>query len=477
MLFNSINFVLFLPVVFALYWSVQKANLNVQNAVILLASYVFYGMWDWRFAGLLFISTTIDYLVGVGLGEAQDGRERKLLIWVSVLVNLGMLGFFKYYDFFVISFSDLLGLVGLSSSLRTLSLLMPVGISFYTFKKLSYTIDIYRGKIEPTRDALAFFAFVSFFPQIMAGPIDRGSTLLPQFLKKRVFSDPLARDGLRQILSGFMKKMVIADNLLPMVNDLFTNYSSYDGLSLAIGIFFAAMQLYADFSGYSDIAIGVGKLFGFELMKNFAVPYFSRDIAEFWRRWHISLSTWIRDYIYVPLCGIRPSRQKKALYIVVTFTLCGLWHGAAWTYVFWGFLHGLYFLPMTLKKRHPRFIGTAAEGRILPSLRESWAMVSTFFLTSVAWVFFMADSFRQAFGLLGRVVMHPFSGLSYSSYLPMLFACILLLVLEWFQREKEFFLQIEKFPKIARWGIYYVSILVILVFGAFGSTEFIYTQF
>lgn len=477
MLFNTIHFALFLPVVFILYWSLQKAHLRIQNAVVLLASYVFYGMWDWRFAGLLFISTAIDYLVGVGLGEARYDRERKLLIWISVLVNLSMLGFFKYYDFFVTSFADLLGLVGLGSSLRTLSLLMPVGISFYTFKKLSYTIDIYRGKIEPTRDALAFFAFVSFFPQIMAGPIDRGSTLLPQFLKKRAFSDPLARDGLRQILSGFMKKMVIADNLLPMVNDLFTNYSSYDGLSLVIGIFFAAMQLYADFSGYSDIAIGVGKLFGFELMKNFAFPYFSRDIAEFWRRWHISLSTWIRDYIYVPLCGIRPSRQKKALYIVVTFTLCGLWHGAAWTYVFWGFLHGLYFLPMTLKKRHPRYIGTPAKGRIVPSLRESWAMLSTFFITSIAWVFFMADSFGQAFGLLGRVVTNPYSGLGYTSYLPMLFACVLLLVLEWFQREKEFFLQIANFPLIARWAVYYVSILVILVFGAFGSTEFIYTQF
>jgi len=477
MLFNSISFALFLPVVFVLYWAVQKANLRVQNALVLVASYVFYGMWDWRFAGLLLISTYIDYFIGIGLRECNKGFERKLLFWLSIFVNVGMLGFFKYYDFFVTSFSDLLGLVGLSSSMRTLSLLMPVGISFYTFKKLSYTIDIYRGKIEPTRDVLAFFAFVSFFPQIMAGPIDRGSTLLPQFLKKRVFSDSLARDGVRQILSGFMKKMVIADNLLPMVNDLFTNYSSYDGLSLVIGIFFAAMQLYADFSGYSDIAIGVGKLFGFELMKNFAFPYFSRDIAEFWRRWHISLSTWIRDYIYVPLCGVRPSRAKKGLFIVVTFTLCGLWHGAAWTYVFWGFLHGLYFLPMTLKKRHPRFIGTAGKGRIFASFKESKAMLVTFISTSIAWVFFMADSFSQAFGLLGRIVTNPYSGLGYTSYLPMLLACVLLLVLEWFQRKKEFFLQIENFPLIARWAVYYVSILVILVFGAFGSTEFIYTQF
>jgi alginate O-acetyltransferase complex protein AlgI len=477
MLFNSIPFALFLPLVFVLYWAVQKANLRVQNAVVLLASSVFYGMWDWRFVVLLFVSTAVDYRVGILLSKASAVRKRKLLLWLSVLVNLLLLGFFKYYDFFVTSFADMLGLFGLHASMRTLGLLMPVGISFYTFKKLSYTIDVYKERLEPTRDWVAFFAFVSFFPQLLAGPIDRGTTLLPQFLKKRVFSDSLAKDGLRQMLSGFMKKLVIADNLIPMVNELFTNYSAYDGLSLVIGIFFAAMQLYCDFSGYSDIAIGIGKLLGFRLMQNFAFPFFSRDIAEFWRRWHISLSTWLRDYLYVPLCGNRPSRQKKAFFIVVTFTLCGLWHEAAWTYVFWGFLHGLYFLPMTLKKRHPRFIGTAGKGRLLPSFRETRAMIWTFIITSFAWVFFMGDSFKEAFGIIARVASHPFMGLSCRGYLPMLLACFLLLVLEWFQREKEFFLQIGKLPLVLRWCAYYVSILVILVFGVFGSTEFMYTQF
>ena len=477
MLLNSMQFAVFLPVVFLLYWSLQKAGLKVQNGFVLIASYVFYGLWDWRFAALLFMGTLLDFVLGLRIGREKGSSRSKHLLWVSVAVNLALLGFFKYFGFFVDSFVDLLGVFGVNASVRTLSIIMPVGISFYTFKKLSYTIDVYKEKLEPTNDVVAFFAFIAFFPQILAGPIDRGTTLLPQFLKKRDFCDPLARDGLRQILTGFMKKMVIADNLLPMVNDLFTNYSSYDGLSLVIGIFFAAMQLYCDFSGYSDIAIGVGKLFGFRLMTNFAYPYISRDIAEFWRRWHISLSTWLRDYLYVPLCGTRPSRGKKAFYIVVTFTLCGLWHGPAWTYVFWGFLHGLYFLPMTLKKRHPRFIGTAGKGRLLPSLKDAKGMVLTFFLTSLAWVFFMGNSFGQAFGIFSRIVIQPFAGLDYTSYIPLLGGCFLLLVLEWFQREKEFFLQIERLPLVLRWGTYFVSILVILVFGAFGSNEFIYTQF
>lgn len=477
MFFNSVYFAVFLPFFFILYWLLQKISLRIQNSFVLFGSYLFYGLWDWRFAALLLLGSLLDYFIGLGFSKDYGVSHRKVLLVVSLAVNLGLLGFFKYYNFFIESFSSLLGLIGLSSSIRTLFILMPVGISFYTFKKLSYTTDVYRKKIEPTLDWVAFFAFISFFPEIMSGPIDRGTTLLPQFLKKREFSDNLARDGLRQILTGFLKKMVIADNLLPLVNDLFTNYASYDGLSLVIGIFFASMQLYVDFSAYSDIAIGVGKLLGFRLMKNFHFPYFSRDIAEFWRRWHISLSTWLRDYLYVPMCGVKPSRNKRALMIVVMFTLCGLWHGAAWTFVFWGFLHGLYFLPMTLKKRHKRYLGTAGAGRVLPSFTEAGAMLRVFVLVSLAWVFFMADSFSQAFGVLAGVVTRPYLGLEYSQYLPMLGACVLLLALEWFQREKEFFLQIANFPLVVRWLIYYICILVILVFGAFGSNDFIYIQF
>ena len=370
-LLNSLQFAAFLPVVFILYWFLQRAGRQAQNFFVLVASYVFYVFWDWRFAALLVFSTFVDFLVGRQLGVERVESRRKLLLWISIAVNLLLLGFFKYFNFFVESFVGLLGVFGIQASVRTLTIIMPVGISFYTFKKLSYTIDVYRRYIEPTSDAVAFFAFVSFFPQILAGPIDRGSTLLPQFLRKREFSDALARDGLRQILTGFMKKMVLADNLLPLVNELFTNYASYDGLSLVIGVFFAAMQLYCDFSGYSDIAIGVGKLLGFKLMTNFAFPYFSRDIAEFWRRWHISLSSWLRDYLYVPLCGTRPSRRRRAFLIVLTFTLCGLWHEAAWTYVFWGFLHGLVLPSHDAEEEAPTVHRCCGEGQVLPVLQGS----------------------------------------------------------------------------------------------------------
>lgn len=477
MLFNSMQFAFFLPAVFVLYWILPRSGLRFQNWFLLLASYAFYCLWDWRFAVILLLSSFIDFQIGRMLHRETAEAARKRLLFVSVAVNLLLLGFFKYYNFFVTSFADVIGLFGVTAGFRTLRIIMPVGISFYTFKKLSYSIDIFRKRLEPTNDPVAFLAFVSFFPQILAGPIDRGTTLLPQFLKKREFSGALARDGLRQIFAGFVKKMVIADNLLPVVNDLFSNHSEYDGLSLVIGIFFAAMQLYCDFSGYSDIAIGTGKLFGFRLMANFRYPFFSRDIAEFWRRWHISLSSWLRDYLYVPMCGVKPSRAKRAFFILVTFTLCGLWHEAAWTYVFWGFLHGVFFLPMTLRKRHPRFIGTPASGRLLPSFRELSAMLFTFLLTSAAWVFFLGDSFSEAFGIFSRIVRYPFAAMDYSGYLPLLIGCTLLIAVEWLQREKEFFLQIADFPPVLRWAVYYALILVIFVFGAFGSSEFIYTQF
>lgn len=477
MLFNSIPFAFFLPIVFLLYWALQRKSLSIQNSFILLASYAFYAWWDWRFLSIVIFSSFADYLIGIHLQKSEDNGRRKLLLIISLFINLGLLGFFKYFNFFVTSFSDLLNSFGLNADSHTLNLILPVGISFYTFKKLSYTIDIYKEKISPTKNALAFFSFVAFFPQLLAGPIDRASTLLPQFLKKRSFSDQLARDGLRQMLSGFLKKMVIADNLSPMVEEIFTNYNQYDGLSLLIGLLFLAFQLYCDFSGYSDIAIGCAKLFGFDLMQNFAFPYFSRDIAEFWRRWHISLSTWLRDYIYVPLCGSKPSRNKKAVNIVITFTLCGLWHGASWTYILWGFINGLYFLPMTLVKRHPRFIGTAGKGRFFPTLKETWAMFLTFSLTTFAWVFFRSESIGQASSYLSRMFLHPFMNLNYNKFIPLLIASILLLFIEWLQRTKKHFLQIEHIPVALRWLIYFCCIIVLLVFGAFGSNDFIYSQF
>ena len=477
MLFNSIHFAVFFPLFFALYWSMQRLPLRVQNSFVLLGSLLFYGLWDWRFAGLLLLGALVDFGLGLAMVRPGLADRRKSLLLVSLVMNLGLLGLFKYYNFFIESFASLLGLFGLQASLPTLALLMPVGISFYTFKRLSYTMDIFRDRLQPTRDPVAFLAFVSFFPQIMAGPIDRGTTLLPQFLKRREFSGAQATDGLLQILTGFLKKMVIADNLLPVVNRLFTDHAEYDGLSLIIGVFFAAMQLYADFSGYSDIAIGIGKLLGFRLMENFSMPYFSRDIAEFWRRWHISLSNWLRDYLYVPLCGHKPSRNRRGMMIVVLFVICGLWHGAGWTYVFWGLLHGLYFLPMTLRKRQKRYLGTAASGRVLPSWEETGAMLKTSLLVSFAWIFFMASSFSDAYGILTGIFTRPYQGLDYQPFVPLLVGCVLLLSLEWLQREKEFFLQIAELPFPVRWLAYNLCIVIILVFGAFGSTGFIYAQF
>ena len=456
-------------------WGRQAAAL--QNLLLLVSSYFFYATLDLRFAALLFGGTAIDFFIGSRLGTERRAARRKTLIRSSLFVNLALLGYFKYLGFFLESAAGFLGLFGLESNPVSLGIIMPVGISYFTFKRLSYTIDIYRETIEPTRDPVAFFSFVAFFPQLLAGPIDRAGTLLPQFLKRREFRNAQARDGLRQILSGLMKKLIIADNLVPVVGELFSNYGSYDGLSLAIGVFFAAMQLYCDFAGYSDLAIGIGKLLGFTSMRNFSVPYFSRDIAEFWRRWHISLSSWLRDYLYVPMCGIRPSRRRKAACIVFTFALCGLWHEPAWTYVFWGFLHGLYFLPLTLRKMHPRYIGLPAAGRVTPTFREGRAMAFTFLMTSFAWVFFRADSFSQAVGFLARAVSHPFLSLGYGSFLPMLLACSLLLVIEWFQRDKEHLLAVAGLPVFVRWVIYEAAIILVAVFGAFGSNGFIYAQF
>lgn len=478
MLFNSFAFGIFLPLVFIIYWVLKKAPLRVQNLFVLCASYFFYGWWDWHFLSLIIFSSIVDYAVGLTLSKTSKPSHRKALLTASLVTNLGLLAIFKYYDFFITSFCDMLNQIGLSASPHTLSVILPIGISFYTFQTLSYTIDIYRKKTEPTEDIIAFFAFVSFFPQLVAGPIERARNLLPQFLSRREFDDAKARDGMRQMLNGFFKKMVIADNLAPVVENIFSNYAQYDGFTLLAGVFFFSMQVYCDFSGYSDIAIGCARLFGFDLMRNFAFPYFSRDIAEFWRRWHISLSTWFRDYLYVPLCGEKPSRLKRATNIIITFTICGLWHGANWTFIFWGFLHGLYFLPMTLARRHKRYIGTAAEGRILPSLRETGAIMITFSLVLFAWIFFRSESLAHAVGYIKTMTISPSTGVIDYAYIPvLLLTCIGLLVLEWFARKKQFLLQIDRFPLVLRWSVYFLVVSVIIVFGASEGNEFIYFQF
>ena len=478
MLFNSIDFAIFLPVVFLIYWFVVSKNLKLQNAFLLIASYFFYGWWDWRFLSLIFFSSLVDYSVGLAMDKQEKINTRKLLLALSIIVNIGFLGFFKYYNFFVDNFIDAFSLMGQSIKPGLLSIILPVGISFYTFQTLSYTIDIYRRKLEPTKDIVAFFAFVSFFPQLVAGPIERASNLLPQFYNKRVFDLAKASDGMRQILWGLFKKIVIADNCAFYANDIFTNYQDYSGSTLVLGAFFFALQIYGDFSGYSDIAIGTARLFGINLMRNFAFPYFSRDIAEFWRRWHISLSTWFRDYLYIPLGGSRGSKLNVIRNIFIIFIVSGFWHGANWTFLAWGFLHALYFLPLMLQNVNRKNLDVTAAHRYLPNIRELLNILITFSMVTFAWIFFRAESIAHAFDYISGIFNSSIINFPDKFPINILALVFILIVVEWMQRRKQHGLEIDayKIPLIVRWLIYYAVVLLIIIFNG-EQQDFIYFQF
>ena len=416
MLFNSLEFLLFLPTVFAAYWILnlwtnRPRGLQAQNLLLLIASYVFYGWWDWRFLSLIAFSTLVDFAVGIQIAkanareipiEADDSvrsRTAKRWLGVSLVVNLGLLGYFKYANFFIENWIDAWSAVGVHMDPWTLKVILPVGISFYTFQTLSYSIDIYRRKLLPTTNLIEFAAFVSFFPQLVAGPIERASALLPQIASRRNFDYKEGVSGLRLILWGMFKKVVVADTCAIYVNDVFANYTEYSGPTLMMGAVFFAFQIYGDFSGYSDIAIGTARLFGIKLMTNFKTPYFSRDIAEFWRRWHISLSTWFRDYLYIPLGGSRVGKWRAIRNTFVIFLVSGFWHGANWTFIIWGLIHALLFLPLLLSGRNRRNVGDI-QG--LPTVRELGGMFTTFAAVTVAWVFFRADSVGDAFAYIGN---------------------------------------------------------------------------
>lgn len=478
MLFNSIEFVIFLPIVFLLYWFVTKRSLKLQNILLLVASYIFYGWWDWRFLSLIVFSSFVDYYVGVSLGKTKTPHKRKILLWISILVNLGFLGFFKYYNFFAESFADAFTFFGSHIDPSRLNIILPVGISFYTFQTLSYSIDVYKRKLEPTKDSIAFFAFVSFFPQLVAGPIERASNLLPQFYKKRQFEYDKAVDGMRQILWGLFKKIVIADNAATYANDIFNNYQDYSGSTLFLGAIFFAFQIYGDFSGYSDIAIGTSRLFGFNLKQNFAFPYFSRDIAEFWRRWHISLSTWFRDYLYIPLGGSRGGTWMKVRNTFIIFVVSGFWHGANWTFLAWGFLNALYFLPLMLRNKNRIHTNIIAKGKYLPSIKELVNMGFTFMLTVFAWIFFRANSIQHAFLYIERIFKN--SVINIPEVLPkfILLFILFLIVVEWLQRTRKHGLELQglNITKFWRWQIYFFIIFCIFRFGG-DPQEFIYFQF
>lgn len=478
MLFNSIDFALFLPVVFFIYWFLTQKSLRLQNLFLVLASYLFYGWWDWRFLSLILFSTVVDYFVGLALGSEEKQSRRKSLLWISITVNLGFLGFFKYYNFFLENFVAAFTFFGAEISAGSLQVVLPVGISFYTFQTLSYTIDIYRGKMKPTKSFIDLAAFVSFFPQLVAGPIERATNLLPQFQKKRVFNATEATDGMRQILWGLFKKIVIADNCAVHANYIFANSSEMDGSMLLLGALFFTFQIYGDFSGYSDIAIGTARLFGFRLMRNFAFPYFSRDIAEFWRRWHISLSTWFRDYLYIPIGGSRGGTWMKVRNTFIIFIVSGFWHGANWTFIVWGALNALYFLPLLLTNRNRSNMEIVAQGGWIPSFKELVQMVITFWLTVLAWVFFRAESVTHAIEYLAGIFSSTFFTVPDLSGMRLILIFILLfMVFEWFGREREHALDyITSYSKPVRYIAYYLLIMFLFLFSG-TQQEFIYFQF
>ena len=362
MLFNSISFAIFLPIIFVLYWFFTNKSLKLQNLLLLVASFYFYSCWDWRFVFLLLFSILLDYFSGIKMENSKNSNERKFWLWLSIGINLGFLGLFKYYNFFAENFAEMLQNFGLKVNPWTLKVILPVGISFYTFHGLSYVLDIYFKRIKAERNFVEYAVFVSFFPLLVAGPIERATHLLPQIKVKREFSYEKAVDGMRQILWGLFKKMVIADNCAVFANQIFANSATASGSELVLGALFFTFQIYGDFSGYSDIAIGTARLFGFSLMRNFNYPYFSRDIAEFWRRWHISLSSWFRDYLYIPLGGSQGGMWMKVRNTFIIFLVSGFWHGANWTFIVWGLLNAIYFLPLLLQNKNRSNLGEIEMG-------------------------------------------------------------------------------------------------------------------
>ena len=511
MLFNSFEFALFLPIVFLLYWFIFdyamrgcKRQLLWQNLLIVVASYVFYGWWDWRFLILIAITTILSFLSGIGIEKAPTQRGKKAVMIANIVVNLGILGVYKYYDFFATQFAELFGI---KSDFLLLHLILPVGISFYTFQALSYSIDVYRKQLEPTYDIISFTAFLSFFPQLVAGPIERATNLLPQFQKKRTFDYAQAVDGMRQILWGLFKKIVVADNCATYVDQVFADLASHSGSTLLLAAILFTFQIYGDFSGYSDIAIGTAKLFGIKLMRNFNVPYFSRDIAEFWRRWHISLTTWFRDYVYIPLGGSRPDISKShrlfasssAAYTkciavrntFIIFLLSGFWHGANWTFLLWGAYHALLFVPLLLMNKNRRYRDTVAtttlpdgttKTKLFPSLKESLQMLVTFVLVVFGWIIFRATDIYQ----FGEIVSTICSDslfcspwlINRSFYFPLIFSITLFVLVEWISRGGNHGLEMTNIKLCGlRWIIYLAFVFILFFIANVDNGQFIYFQF
>ncbi len=476
------SFAIFLPIVFGLYWFATKGNIKLQNILLLVSSYFFYACWDYRFLFLLMFSTLLDYYTGLKMPEAKSHNMKKFWLWLSICINLGFLGIFKYYNFFASSFADGLSLLGMRSNFGTLQVILPVGISFYTFHGLSYVLDIYNNRIQPEKNFIDYSVFVSFFPLLVAGPIERATHLLPQILKKREFVYPKAVDGLRQILWGLFKKIVIADNCAECANTIFNNSADYAGSTLVFGAVFFAFQIYCDFSGYSDIALGTARLFGIDLLRNFAFPYFSRDIAEFWRRWHISLSSWFRDYLYVPLGGSRGGMWMKIRNTFAIFLVSGFWHGANWTFIVWGLLNALYIMPSIILHTNRDNLDIAAKGRYLPTVKESLSIALTFGLTVFAWIFFRANNVEHALRYISTICSGSLMTMPYipngSSGILTILLTIVFMIIEWNGRDQQYAIARigAQWYTPVRWAMYYSIILAIVIFSG-KQQQFIYFQF
>ena len=486
MLFNSFDFAIFFPIVFILYWFVVNRNLKLQNLFIVAASFVFYGWWDWRFLALLFSSCVINYFIGRLLSVQEKKSNRKLLLVSAVVYNIGLLIVFKYLNFFIAGFSSAFSFLGFPISGSSLNIVLPVGISFFTFQALGYVIEVYRKNVEPTKDFITFAAFVSFFPLILAGPIERATTLLPQFFTKRTFDYSKATDGLRQILWGLFKKIVIADNCAEYANMIFDNAAGYSGSTLVLGALFYTVQIYADFSGYSDIAIGASRLLGFDIIRNFNNPYLSLNVADFWRRWHIALSSWLRDYLFSPLSiKLRSWGMTGIIFsLFVTFLLCGLWHGANYTFIVWGGLHGLALGWDVISARQRKKI----RKKMNPVLYNIISWLITFVFIIFTWIVFRATDILTATSYICRIFIDFFHktafvetynliywNIGYSLFLLILFFSII----EFIGRNNKFAIEMIFIKKhfLVRWFFYSLLIVAICLFMNIENTPFIYFQF
>jgi alginate O-acetyltransferase complex protein AlgI len=479
MLFNSFAFALFLPIVFLLHWYVVKKNKFQQNLLLLFASYFFYACWDWRFLFLLMFSTLLDYTSGLKIASTENNKQRKIWLWLSICINLGFLGVFKYYNFFISTFAEAISGIGFQVNPITIKVIIPVGISFYTFHGLSYVFDIYNNKIKPEKNIIDYSLFVSFFPLLVAGPIERATHLLPQLKKERTFNYVNAVLGLKQILWGLFKKIVIADQCATYVNTIFASSDNYSGSTLFMSAFLFAIQIYGDFSGYSDIAIGTARLFGIDLLKNFSFPYFSRNMAEFWRRWHISLSSWFKDYVYIPLGGSRNGMSLAIRNVLIIFLVCGFWHGANFTFIVWGLLNALFVIPSILHSTNRNYIEIVAKGKILPSSKELLLMLFTSICTIFCWIFFRAENLTQAFQIISSIFSSTIFTIPTFFPKTLLLFIVFFIVVEWMGREGNFALEnfFTKQKRIIRYSFYYSIVIMILFFINAEQKEFIYFQF